>query len=273
MNFGSETNKENVVSIEQAFSTECPLHATGTFNDEKAMLTYENNSKKVVTNWGGCFVFYDAKSKIMVGEQGNSVWRFKNEDTLTVDVESTWEYTTNIAKAMNVLVYIYYAKFSDETTWGVEEPTEDQAIRYGKKFTLKKDLSKYYIGDYGLFIDEEGSERSEIMTGIGFVLNLGNNSSQPILAYEGIIVQYNVYGEKLRGENDSSFYKKLTRNTVNLKPGKFDFNLFANYQSTKYAEVYIYYVLYEDRSSWGYRDVSVEQAMDNGKKFIIHRTS
>ena len=113
----------------------------------------------------------------------------------------------------------------------------------------------------------------KVRSGYGLILNLTNASDQPIIAYEAIIVQYDVYGNKLKGSSDTSFYKAIQCAPVDFEPDSSDFRRYSYYESTSYAEVYLYYVLFEDRTSWGYREyMNPVQAMKYGKKFVLERT-
>lgn len=261
------------VSLKEAFSASCPLQATGFFNDETIQIEFTNKSNETITAWTGAVAFYDKNDKVIKGSQGNILWGIKGTDVLAANRTSTWQYSIIAENPAQVRLYLYYVCFDNQTAWGREDLSEAQAITYGENFSIQRDLSEYYSGDCCM-VDSEGyNEKSQIVTGYGLILNLTNASDQPIIAYEAIIVQYDVYGNKLKGSSDTSFYKAIQCAPVDFEPDSSDFRRYSYYESTSYAEVYLYYVLFEDRTSWGYREyMNPVQAMKYGKKFVLERT-
>lgn len=272
---GNSTNtpNKNDVPIEQAFVDKCPIEVVGFFNDDNMQIEFTNISSKTITSWIGGVVYFDSNDKVIKGSQGNLVWGIKGTDTITTNKSSTWEYKIGVNNLAQAQLCIYYVSFDNQTTWGREELSESQIAKYGEKFSIQRDLSNYFLGDCGLVDSVGDSEKSQIVDGLGVMLNLKNNSTQSIIAYEAIIIQYDVYGNKLKGTNDTSAYKTIKCSPIGFEPSKADFHTYTYYKSTRYAEVYVYYVLFEDRTSWGYREyINPTQAMKYGKKFVLDRT-
>lgn len=269
----TDTPNANDTPIEQSFSENCPIDAIGFFNDENMQIEFTNKSNKTITSWIGAVVYYDSNDKPIKGSQGNLLWGIKGTDTLPTNKSSTWEYAIGVNNLVQARLYIYYVSFSNQTAWGREGISELQVTTYGEQFSIQRDLSNYFVGDCGLVDSEGESEKSQIVGGFGLMLNLKNNSTQSIIAYEAIIIQYDVYGNKLKGTSDTSAYKKIKCSPIGFEPNKADFHTYTYYNSTSYAEVYVYYVLFEDRTSWGYREyINPTQAMKYGTKFVLDRT-
>ncbi len=269
----NEKPSSNNISVEQDFTNECPIEANGNFDENKIKIEYKNNSAKNITSLVGAIVHYDNNDKPIKGSQGNLLWGVKCNDIIAPNKSSTWEYPISVTNLAQARIYIYYVCFSDQTTWGHDNLSETEALQYGTFFSIQRDLSKYYIGQCGLVDSEGDSEKSQIVSGYAMVLNLKNNSTQSIIAYEAIVIQYNVYGDKLKGSSDSSVYKTIKCQPTGFEPNKSDFNTYTYYSNTNYAEVYVYYVLFNDRTSWGYREnITPLQALKYGTKFTLYRT-
>ena len=269
----NDNNTNNEISIEQDFTKECPIEASGNFDENKITIEYKNNSAKNITSLVGAIVHYDNNDKPIKGSQGNLLWGIKCNDTIAPNKSSTWEYPISVTNLAQAKIYIYYVCFSDQTTWGHDNLSETEALQYGTNFSIQRDLSKYYIGQCGLIDSEGDSEKSQIVSGYALILNLKNNSTKAIIAYEAIIVQYDVYGNTLKGSSDSSVYKTIKCSPVEVNPNESDWHTYSYYKSTYYAEVYVYYVLFEDRTSWGYREyINPIQALKYGQKFVLNRT-
>ena len=268
--FGNMTDISNTnkVSIGQAFSESCPIEATGFFNDENMQIEFTNKSNKTITSWLVAVAYYDINDKPIKGSKGNTLWGIKGTDTIATNKSSTWEYALGVNSFVQARLYIYFVSFDNQTTWGRDDISELQVTTYGAKFSIQRDLAKYFVGDCGLINAE-----SEIIGGYGLILDLKNNSSQSIIAYEAIVIQYDVYGNELKGPSDSSAYKAIKNSPIGFEPTANDIHVYSYYSSTRYAEVYVYYVLFEDRTSWGYREnINPAQAMKYGKKIVLERT-
>ena len=269
----NKTSNTNEVPIEQSFSESCPIEAIGFFNDENMQIEFTNKSNKTITSWIGAIVYYDSNGKPIKGSQGNLLWGITGTDSIATNKSSTWEYAIGVNNFVQARLYIYFISFDNQTAWGREGISELQITTYGEKFSIQRDLSNYFLGDCGLVDSEGESEKSQIVDGLGLMLNLKNNSTQAIIAYEAIVIQYDVYGNKLKGTSDTSAYKTIKCSPIGFEPNKADFHTYTYYKSTRYAEVYVYYVLFEDGTSWGYREyINPTQAMKYGKKFVLERT-
>ena len=273
VNSSNEKPNNNGISLEQNFLNSCPVEANGTFDNDKMEIQFQNKSVKTITGWVGAIVYYDNDGNPIKGQQGNLLWGIRGNDTIAPNESSTWEYAIGVNYLAQARVYIYYVSFGDQTTWGCENLSETEALQYGEKFSIQRDLSQYYRGQCGLIDSEGNSEKSQIVEGYGIVLNLKNNSEQPIIAYEAIIVQYDVYGNPLKSSSDSSVYKTIKCSCVGFNPNTSDYHTYSYYKSTYYAEVYVYYVLFQDRTSWGYREyINATQALKYGAKFTLNKT-
>lgn len=113
-----------------------------------------------------------------------------------------------------------------------------------------------------------------VITGSEIYLNFENISDKKIIAYEVIYIFYNVYDVQLTPMFSNSPYYKKSYTPTNFVPEKTDYQHYDTLHSDLYyAEVYIYHALFEDKTSWGYKDIPVENITELGKKFKVERYS
>lgn len=99
-----------------------------------------------------------------------------------------------------------------------------------------------------------------------------NTSDKKIIAYEAIIILYNVYGEELIYGGHISPYNQIAEAPTNFGPGKTDIKYYSISSKVYYAEVYIYYALFDDQTSWGCRKkISTNNILELVTKYKIER--
>lgn len=116
-------------------------------------------------------------------------------------------------------------------------------------------------------------DNSTGISGSSININFENVSEKKIIAYEVIFILYNVYDVQLTPMYSDSPYYKQSYTPTNFAPQRNDFKDYNTLHSDLYyAEVYIYYVLFEDKTSWGCReDISNETIINLATKYKIER--
>lgn len=119
-------------------------------------------------------------------------------------------------------------------------------------------------------------EFSKNGTGVGsssLDLDFVNRSDKKIIAYEFVYILYDVYDTPLVYYFQKDKYNKLkVTPTYDFSPNKGDFRQYNIDSQVYYAEVYVYYVLFEDKTSWGCReDISNETITKLATKYKIER--
>lgn len=134
-----------------------------------------------------------------------------------------------------------------------------------------KDYGQYYVDDCPI----ELSNSSTGVSGSSVNVNFWNSSDKKIIAYEVIFILYNVYDVQLTPMFSDSPYYKQSYTPTNFAPKHNDFKDYNTIHSDLYyAEVYVYYVLFEDRTSWGCReDIPNEIIVKLSTKYKIERYS
>ena len=123
------------------------------------------------------------------------------------------------------------------------------------------DLSQYYSDDCPINM----GEKTVILYDSDLQLIFVNSSDKKIIAYEAIVVLYDVYGEALKYAWNDSVYNKLTESPSGFSPQKEDIQFMSITDKVYTAEIYIYYVLFEDQTSWGYRnDLTIDDVQKYG---------
>ncbi len=107
------------------------------------------------------------------------------------------------------------------------------------------DLSQYYSNNCPIELF------ANIHTDLTLVFN--NVAEKKIIAYEAIVILYDVYGEGLRYAWNDSIYNKLSETPTGFVPQGKDYQYMAITDKVYTAEIYVYYVLFEDQTSWGCR--------------------
>lgn len=124
------------------------------------------------------------------------------------------------------------------------------------------------------FTDECPIGLYETSTGVGsshLELNFRNFSDEKIIAYEAMYILYNVYGEALIYTWNTTKYNRISETPTNFTKEAGNFKSYSINSQVYYAEVYVYYVLFEDSTSWGYRLETGSDIVDLGTKFTIER--
>ncbi len=113
------------------------------------------------------------------------------------------------------------------------------------------------------------------VSGSSINVNFWNVSDKKIIAYEVIFILYNVYDVQLTPMFSDSPYYKQSYTPTNFAPEHNDFKDYNTMHSDLYyAEVYIYYVLFEDKTSWGCREnISNETITKLATKYKVERYS
>ena len=270
---GNENGNTNQTDVSQFFTGACPLSVSGYLDNENITLDFKNTSSKTITTYIAGIVYVNSNNNIITGNNGNTLSALRNTANLGAgDTDGSWQYSTNgFSNIYSARVIVYFVHFSDNTTWGQENITVEQITQYGKSYSISKDLSKYYTGkcEISLSYANEGSclFMSELW------LTFKNDSEKQIIAFEAVVVLYNVYGNKLV-QSTGSAYSKITSAPTGFVAGKTEFGQYKAASNASYAEVYVYYVLYSDQTSWGVRtNMTGELAMEYGTMLRVERVA
>lgn len=99
-----------------------------------------------------------------------------------------------------------------------------------------------------------------------------NDSEKKIIAYEAVCILYNIYGEQLIYSGHISPYNQITETPVNFENGITDRLEYSFSSKVYYAEVYIYFALFDDQTNWGCRTgILTETILELGTKYKIER--
>ena len=122
------------------------------------------------------------------------------------------------------------------------------------------DLSQYYIENCPITYDEK---TVIVSNGSDLQLALLNSSDKKIVAYEAIYILYDVYGEALKWAWSNSIYNKIAETPAVFTPGHQDIQYITIADKVYSADIYIYYVLFEDQTSWGQRkDITIDDILN-----------
>lgn len=130
-------------------------------------------------------------------------------------------------------------------------------------------FAQYYTESCPIQLSQNGS-------GVGsssLDLSFSNYSDKKIIAYEFVYILYDVYDAPLVYYFQKDKYNKLqVTPKYDFSPSKGDFRQYNIDSQVYYAEVYIYYVLFEDKTSWGFREnISNETITKLATKYKIER--
>lgn len=116
------------------------------------------------------------------------------------------------------------------------------------------DVTQYWVEDCPITL------RANILPTISNLqLVFVNSSDKKIIAYEVVFILYNVYGEALRFAWSDSIYNKLSETPYSFAPQLQDPQYVTITDAVYSAEIYVYYALFEDQTSWGLRqDVAID---------------
>lgn len=103
-------------------------------------------------------------------------------------------------------------------------------------------------------------------------LSFKNKSDKKIISYEFIYILYDVYDNPLIYLGDTTKYSKIQITPTNFAPDQTDYHRYTGGSKVYYAEVYVYYALFEDRTSWGCREnISNENIVELGTIYKVER--
>lgn len=118
------------------------------------------------------------------------------------------------------------------------------------------DLSQYYIENCPMTFDE----KTVIVSESNYLqLIFINSTDKKIIAYEAVFILYNVYGEALKYSWNNSIYNKLAETPSAFYPEHQDIQYVDITDKVYSAEIYIYFTLFEDQTTWGKRtDITID---------------
>lgn len=235
-------------------------------NNNFVLLTIKitNNSNKTQTFSNSCADLYNSKNAKYETITSIYIDYIISEDIgvgITKTFQVVFETPTTTTKE-KYTVKIGYSMFTSDSKRVVFD------LRQSDEQTTEN-FAQYYVGDCPIGFSKNA-------TGVGsssLELNFMNNSENKIIAYEAVFILYNVYGEPLLYTGNTTKYNKLAYTPTNFSAGKNDWHSCTINSQVYYAEVYIYYVLYEDTTSWGYRLESGNKVTELGTMYKIERYS
>lgn len=220
-----------------------------TFSNSCADLYNSNNSKyETITS---LYIDYILSADVGVGISKTFQVAFETPTTTTQD-----KYTVKIG-------YNRYTSNNKRVVFDLSQ------INDNSENETTNNLSQY-------FVDECPIGLSETSTGVGssnLELYFQNISDKKIIAYETVFILYNVYSEPLIYLGNTTKYNKLSYTPTNFTTGSGDWHSCSINSQVYYAEVYIYYVLFEDTTSWGYRLESGNKVTELGTMYKVERYS
>lgn len=129
-----------------------------------------------------------------------------------------------------------------------------------------EDYSQYYVDDCPIGLNGGGVGSSSL--DLSFI----NRSDKKIISYEFIYILYDVYDKPLIYLGDTDKYSKMQITPTNFAPDKTDYRRYSGGSQVYYAEVYVYYALFEDRTSWGCREnISNEKIVECATMYKVER--
>ena len=132
--------------------------------------------------------------------------------------------------------------------------------------------SQYFTEECPISLTEKSYIWTLSPNSVAMQLYFKNDSDKKIIAYEAACILYNVYGEKLIYGGHITPYNQITETPINFESGKTDRIEYTFSSKVYYAEVYIYYVLFDDQTNWGCRtDITTEKILELGTKYVLER--
>lgn len=239
-------------------------------NNNFVLLTIKitNNSNKTQTFSNSCADLYNSKNAKYETITSIYINYIISEDIgagISKTFQVAFETPTTTAQE-KYTAKIGYSRFTSDSKRVVFDLS--QTDENGGNETTN-DLSQYYVEKCPI-------DFSKNSTGVGssnLELHFQNVSDKKIIAYEAVFILYNVYGEPLIYTGNTTKYNKLSYTPTNFTTGAGDWHSCSINSQVYYAEVYIYYVLYEDTTSWGYRLESGDKVTKLGTMHKIERYS
>ena len=136
----------------------------------------------------------------------------------------------------------------------------------------KENYSRYFSTLCPISLNENSYIWSLSSDSVAMQLNFQNISEKKIIAYEAVCILYNIYGEMLIYGGHISPYNQISETPENFENGITDRIEYSFSSKVYYAEVYIYFALFDDQTSWGVRtDMETETILELGTKYKIER--
>lgn len=219
-------------------------------------LKVTNNSSEQQTFSGSCVDLYNSK-KVKYETKTSLYIDYILSEDIGVGVTKSFQVvfetpTTTLEEEYTAKVgYSTYTADSKRVTFVLKEnynssESKDKNDSDNINDKDSSDLSQYYSEDCPISLN------ANIHTDLTLVFN--NVTEKKIIAYEAVFILYNVYGEGLRYTWNDSIYNKLSETPTGFVPQGKDYQYISITDKVYTAEVYVYYVLCEDQTSWGCRD-------------------
>ncbi len=226
-------------------------------------LKISNYTNTQQTFYGNCIDLYNSKNV-----------KYEAKTSLYIDYIISEDIGSGIIKSFQVLFetptttneeiytakigYSKYTRDKDRVTFILQEreSTNTGENNYDSSTSdnnLNNNLSKFYIENCPITFDKKTSIYSGDLQ-----LVLANSSDKKIIAYEAIYILYDVYGEALKWAWSDSIYNKIAETPSVFTPEHQDIQIITIADKVYSADIYIYYVLFEDQTSWGQRkDITI----------------
>ncbi len=215
-----------------------------------------NYSNRQQTFYAGCVDLYNSKNVKYEEKTSLYIDYILSEDIgagVTKSFQVVFETpTTTIEEQYSAKIgYSTYTADSDRVVFLLQE--KDDSKPNGNEHdsdtsdSKDNDLSHYWLEKCPISLQADILSISELQ------MVFRNSSDKKIIAYEAIFILYNVYGEALRFVWSESIYNKLSETPYDFSPQRQDLQYVTITDSVYSAEIYIYYTLFEDQTSWGCR--------------------
>ncbi len=227
-------------------------------------LKITNYTNTQQTFYGDCVDLYNSKNI-----------KYEAKTSLYIDFIIAEDIDSGITKSFQVLfetptttneetytAKIGYSRYTSEkkrVTFILQEKNNADTSEHDSNSNLNNNLPEYYIENCPITYDEK---TVIYPAGSDLQLVLINASDKKIIAYEAIYVLYDVYGEALRWAWSDSIYNKITETPTAFTSGNKDIQFITITDKVYSADIYIYYVLFEDQTSWGQRkDITIDDIL------------
>ena len=227
-----------------------------------------NNSNKQQTFYGGCVDLYNSSNVKYEDKTSLNIDYILSEDigvgiTKTFQVVFETPTTTYEEQYIAKIGYSIYTSDRNRVTFILK--TESSSNNNTENDA--ENFSQYYVDECPIRLTTNSYIIYEFLG-----LYFKNNSDKKIIAYEAVCIFYNVYGNELIPIGHITPYNQISETPINFENGKTDFHEYRGASNVYYAEVYIYYTLFDDQSDWGCRtDISTEKILELGTKYKIER--
>lgn len=227
-----------------------------------------NNSNKSQTFYSGCVDLYNSNNVKYEDKTSLNIDYILSEDigvgiTKTFQVVFETPTTTNEEQYIAKIGYSIYTSDKSRVTFILK--TESKSNDNTESGT--ENFSQYYIEECPLSLNS-----SYFFYDTALELKFKNESDKKIIAYEAIFVLYNIYGEKLIYSYNNTVYNKIVETPIGFEAGKSNTYEISINSKVYSADVYIYFALFNDSTTWGCRtDITIEQIIELGTYFRFER--